>query len=115
MGRISNSHRLPWETLVTAQLWADSADIESSCQEKNNCQVNRAGKMSEPRGWRIPTLGGTGTWRVGPCMRGLGLPSWHASPQVATARSSGRGFLIGKDKNPRHNNRAVATRFVRHG
>jgi len=53
LGRISDSHLLPWETLVTAQLWEDSADIESSCQEKNNRQVNRAGKMSEPRGWRI--------------------------------------------------------------
>lgn len=53
MGRISNSHLLPWDALVSAHLGADSADIEPSCQEKNNCQVKRARKMSEPRGWRI--------------------------------------------------------------
>jgi hypothetical protein len=49
LGRISNSHLLSWETLVTAQLGADSADIDSSCQEENNCQVKRTVKMSESR------------------------------------------------------------------
>ena len=80
--------------------------IIAKLTERAKCRSRAAGAS---------TLGGTGTWRVGPCMRGLGLPSRPASSQAATARSSGRGFLIGKDKNPRHNNRAVATRFVRHG
>jgi hypothetical protein len=44
--------------------------------ERANCR-SRAGGAS--------TLGGTGTWRVGPGVRGLGLPSRHAPPQVVTA------------------------------